>query len=100
MNKELQEKITLNAIIEDLIKFKHKDLHQCPYCDETFEWNDADYNPEEQTYTCPVCRQNFDENELQNITFVDYIQETYLAYLRSKENERNIRKRIKVFRNK
>jgi len=89
MNKELQEKITLNAIIEDLRKFEHKDLHQCPYCDETFEWNDADYNPEEQTYTCPVCRQTFDENELQSVTFVDYIQETYLAYLRSKENERN-----------
>ena len=89
MNKELQEKITLNAIIEDLRKFEHKDLHQFPYCDETFEWNDADYNPEESPYTCPVCRQTFDKNELQNITFVDYIQETYLAYLRSKENERN-----------
>ena len=42
MNKELQEKITLNAIIENLRKFEHKDLHQCPYCDETFEWNDAE----------------------------------------------------------
>ena len=87
MNKELQEKITLNAIIDDLRKFKHKDLPQCPYCDETFEWNDVDYNPEESTYTCLVCRQSFDENELQSVTFIDYIQETYLAYERSKKHE-------------
>ena len=57
MNKELQEKISLNAIIEDLKKFKHKDLHQCPYCDETFEWNDVDYNPEESTYTILIVLQ-------------------------------------------
>ena len=87
MNKELQEKITLNSIIDDLKKFTHKYLHQCLYCDETFEWNDADYNPEEQTYTCPVCRQTFDETELQSVTFIDYIQETYLVYQRSKSNE-------------
>lgn len=39
INKELQEKIILNSIIDDLRKFEHKDLHQCPYCDEVFEWN-------------------------------------------------------------
>ncbi len=89
MNKDLKEQIILSSIIDDLRKFEHKDLHQCPYCDEVFEWNDVDYNAEEQAYTCPFCKETFDENELQSVTFVDYIQETYLAYLRSKENERN-----------
>ena len=53
MNKDLKEQIILSSIIEDLRKFEHKDLYQCPYCDEVFEWNDVDYNPEEQAYTCP-----------------------------------------------
>jgi transcription elongation factor Elf1 len=87
MKTKFKEKLVLNSIIDDLKKFEHKELHQCPYCNEAFEWNDVDYNPEEQTYTCPICKQTFDENELQNVNFIDYIQETYLAYLRSKENE-------------
>lgn len=87
MNKDLKEQIILSSIIEDLRKFKHKELQQCPYCDEVFEWNDVDCNPEEQTYTCPQCKQTFDENELQSVSFIDYIQEMFLAYQRSKENE-------------
>ena len=38
MNKDLKEQIILSSIIDDLRKFEHKDLHQCPYCDEVFEW--------------------------------------------------------------
>ena len=89
MNKDLKEQIILSSLIDDLRKFEHKDLHQCPYCDEVFEWNDVDYNPEEQAYTCPFCKETFDENELQSVSFIDYIQEMFLAFQRSKNNEQD-----------
>lgn len=92
MKKEIKEQIVLNEIVEDLKQFKHSNLHQCPYCDEVFEWNDADYNPEENTYTCPQCRETFDENELQKVNFIDYIQEMFLVYQRSKNNDANTKK--------
>ncbi len=89
MKKEIKEQIVLKEIVDDLKQLEHKNLHQCPYCDEVFEWNDVDYNPEEQTYTCPYCKQTFDENELQSVSFIDYIQEMFLAYQRSKNNEQD-----------
>ena len=51
MNKDLKEQIILSSIIDDLRKFEHKELNQCPYYDEVFEWNDVNYNPEEQAYS-------------------------------------------------
>ena len=80
MNKDLKEQIILSSIIDDLKKFEHKDLHQCPYCDEVFEWNDADYNPEDKTYTCPFCRNTFDESELESVSLMAYIEDIFMAY--------------------
>jgi len=80
MNKEFEKKIVLNEITNELNKFTNKDLYQCPYCEETFEWDDMNYNPEESSYTCPKCRVTFDETELQNISILDYIEEIYLTY--------------------
>ena len=50
----------LEEIKNDLQKFKHEDLKQCPYCSEVFEWDDVNYNPEESTCICPICRETFD----------------------------------------
>ena len=80
MNKDLKEQSILSSIIDDLRKFEHKELHQCPYCDEVFEWNDADYNPEDKTYTCPFCRNTFDESELESVSLMAYIEDIFMAY--------------------
>lgn len=79
---EFEEKVVYEAIKDELKKFRNNSLYRCPNCETIVEWNDANYNPEESTYTCPVCWQSFDENESQSVTFIDYIQETYLAYQR------------------
>ena len=76
----------LEEIKNDLQKFKHEDLKQCPYCSEFFEWDDVNYNPEESTYTCPICRETFDEKELQSVSFIDYIEEVFAVYKGEKEN--------------
>lgn len=70
----------LEEIKSDLQKFKHEDLKQCPYCSEVFEWDDVNYNPEESTYICPICRETFDEKELQSVSFIDYIEEVFAVY--------------------
>lgn len=70
----------LEEIKNDLQKFKHQNLKQRPCCNEIHEWDDANYNPEEQTYTCPICRKTFDENELQSISFIDFIEEIFAVY--------------------
>ena len=76
----------LEKIKKDIQKFKHQDLKQCPYCCEIFEWDDVNYNPEESTYICHICRETFDEKELQSVSFIDYIEEVFAVYKGEKEN--------------
>ena len=76
----------LEEIKNDLQKFKHEDLKQCPYCSEVFEWDDVNYNPEESTYICPICRETVEETDLQSVNFIDYIEEVFSVYKGEKEN--------------
>ena len=77
----------LEEIKNDLQKFKHENLKECPYCGEIFEWDDVNYNPEESTYTCKECRQTFDENELQQVTLLDYITDLFITYKGDRNND-------------
>ena len=70
----------LEEIKNDLQKFKHEDLKQCPYCSEVFEWDDVNYNPAEQTYTCPKCLVEHDEHELLEVNAYELIEEMFMAY--------------------
>ena len=42
---------------------------------------------EECTYTCNECLNLFDENELQEVTFLDYITEIFINYKGVKDYE-------------
>ena len=86
MKKEIEQKIVFNEILEDLKQFKNKNLYRCPYCDAMIEWDDVNYNLEESTYICPICRETFDEKELQSVSFIDYIEEVFAVYKGEKEN--------------
>ena len=48
---------------------------------------ETNYNPEESTYTCPKCRQTFNENELLEVTLLDYITDLFITYKGEKEND-------------
>ena len=61
-------------------------LKQCPYCSEVFEWDDVNYNPEESTYICPICRETVDETDLQSVGFIDYIEEVFSVDRGANEN--------------
>ncbi len=80
MDKDLEKKLVINDLLDNLRQFKSETLHRCPCCEKIIEWDDVNYNPEERTYTCPHCNNTFDENELENISIYDYIEEIYLTY--------------------
>lgn len=80
MKKDFEEKIVFNQMIEELKDFKNEKLYRCPYCEKIIEWDDANYNPEENTFTCPLCNETYDETELECISIYDYIEEMYLTY--------------------
>ena len=80
MKNKIEENVILNSIIDELRRFERQDLYRCYYCNLYFNWNDADYNPEDQTYTCPFCRNTFDENELESVSLMDYIEDIFMAY--------------------
>lgn len=80
MNKEFKRNVLITEITNELCDFKNDNLYQCPNCEKIFEWDDVNYNPEESSYTCPKCRTTFNENGLQNVSVIDYIEEIYLTY--------------------
>ena len=48
---EFEEKVVYEAIKDELKKFRNNSLYRCPHCEKIIEWNDANYNPEESTFT-------------------------------------------------
>lgn len=74
------EIVILNSIIDELRRFERQDLDRCYYCNLYFNWNDADYNLEDKTYTCHFCRNTFDESELESVSIMDYIKDIFMAY--------------------
>ena len=77
---EFEEEIVYETIKDELKKFRNSNLYKCSYCEKFIEWDDANYNPEESTYICPICRETFDEKELQSVSFIDYIEEVFSVY--------------------
>ena len=83
---EFEEEILYETIKDELKKFRNSNLYKCSYCEKFIEWDDANYNPEESTYICHICRETFDEKELQSVSFIDYIEEVFAVYKGEKEN--------------
>ena len=88
MENEIEKKQIFNQVADDLKKYIGKDTIQCPNCLKIFEWDNANYNPEERTYTCPHCLNCSDEDEFGHFSMYDYIQEIYQNY-KEKYNEIN-----------
>ena len=85
--KDFQKNVVLSEIKNTLEKFTNKNLYECPCCECINEWDYKNYNPEECTYTCNECLNLFDENELQEVTFLDYITEIFINYKGVKDYE-------------
>lgn len=85
--KKIFKDVVFDEIKNTLEKFTSKNLYQCPNCDCINEWDDTNYNPEESTYTCKECRQTFDENELQQVTLLDYITDLFITYKGDRNND-------------
>ena len=83
---EFEEEIVYETIKDELKKFRNSNLYKCSYCEKFIEWDDVNYNPEESTYICHICRETFDEKELQNVSFIDYVEEVFSVYKGEKEN--------------
>ena len=82
------EELVFEALKYELKQYKNVNLYKCPCCESVIEWEDVNYNPEEHTYTCPNCKAEFDENEMSNITFYDFIEDMFLTY-KEKNNGNN-----------
>lgn len=80
MKNKFEENVILNSIIDELRKFEHKDMYQCPNCDLYFSWDDVDYNPEEGIYICPHCKEIIQEEDLQSVNLIDYIEDVFMTY--------------------
>lgn len=84
--KTVYKNLVFDEIKETLEKFKSKNLYQCPNCNSINAWDDSNYNPEENTYTCKDCMQTFDEGDLLEVTLLDYITELFITYKGDKDN--------------
>ena len=80
MLNENEEKIILNGFREVLKHFTNNQLYRCPCCGKIIEWDDANYNPEDATYTCPKCGETFNEFTLQAISLYELIEEMFIAF--------------------
>ena len=86
---EFEEKVVYEAIKDELKNFRNNSLYRCPHCEKIIEWNDANYNPEESVYTCQKCNDAFEEYELEELSMFDFLEEMFLAFQRSKNNEQD-----------
>ena len=88
MKTDFEQSILLNGLSNDLKTFESKKLYRCPYCEKIHEWDDVNYNPEENTYTCPLCKNTFEKSELEHINALEYFLDMFHNYksLNYKEN--------------
>ena len=84
--KKIFKNVVFDEIKNTLEKFTNKNLYQCPNCDCIDEWDDTYYNPEDSTYTCKKCMHTFNENELLEVTLLDYITDLFITYKGDKDN--------------
>ena len=77
---EFEEKVVYEAIKVELKKFRNNSLYRCPNCETIVEWNDANYNPEESTYTCPKCKDTFEESYLESLSMFEILEEMFIAF--------------------
>ena len=95
MIREIEQKDLLNTIKDELKNYVGIKTYRCPLCEKTFEWDDANYYPEDNTYTCPCCRTTIDEVDLLEVNVCELFEDMFIAY---KEKNR-IYKEIKNERN-
>ena len=86
MNSKEKE-IVLSEMIKTFKEFKHKNLMRCPNCEKVIEWQDENYNPADNIYTCPKCRHEINEYEFEQISIVDYLEEMFLVFLSQEKLE-------------
>ena len=84
--KMIFKNVVFDEIKDTLEKFTSKNLYQCPNCESIDDWDDSNDNPEENTYTCKDCMQTFSEDELQEVTLLDYITDLFITYKGDKDN--------------
>ena len=84
---ELVENEVLLEIKEELETFVGKKTYRCPLCEKLFEWDDVNYNPAEQTYTCPKCLVEHDEHKLLEVNAYELIEEMFMAYKEKNKKE-------------
>ena len=71
---KMYESIRANCkqIAEEIESFCGKNKYRCPICGEIIEWDDANYDPEEATYSCQFCMSNYAEGNLEAVGIEDF----------------------------
>ena len=77
---EFEEKVVYEAIKDELKKFRNNSLYRCPSCGKIIEWCDENYNPEESAYTCPKCKDTFEESDLESLSMFEILEEMFIAF--------------------
>ena len=80
MKDDFEQSIILNQIIEEMKQFKNARILRCPNCQKILEWDDANFNPEDNTFICQHCRYTDDESNFERIDLCDYVAEIYLTF--------------------
>lgn len=60
------------SIAEEIESFCGKNKYRCPVCGAIIEWDDANYNPENDSYTCNRCITTFEEANLEAVGVEDF----------------------------
>ena len=63
------------AIADELEAIADAKLYKFPYCGEWIDWDDSQYDDENATYTCPLCNETFDEEDLTSVSMYDYFDD-------------------------
>lgn len=62
-------------IAEEIEKVAHGAIYRCPECGAEFEYDPNACDDDTFNYTCPECEAVFPEEELEQVTLLDYFED-------------------------
>lgn len=64
---------TCKQIAQEIEAYRDNEMYRCPECNNTFQWDDENFDEETAFYVCPICKKILAEHELESLSIEDYL---------------------------